>query len=44
MKLSLIVMAGLDPTIHVPAADGIGMTEGGDHRDKPGDHDLRSKQ
>jgi hypothetical protein len=37
-------MTGLDPTIHVPAADGIGVMEGVDHRDKPGDHDLRLKQ
>ena len=44
MKLSLIVMAGLDPAIHVPAADGIGVTEDVDHRDKPGDDDLGSKQ
>jgi hypothetical protein len=34
-------MAGLDPAIHRPTADRIGVAEGMDHRVKPGDDDLR---
>jgi hypothetical protein len=36
---SLVVMAGLDPAIHVLATAWIGVEKGVDHRVKPGDDD-----
>jgi hypothetical protein len=39
--MSTLVMAELDPAIHVTCDSGIGVNEDVDHRVKPGDDDRR---
>ena len=39
--MSTLVMAELDPAIHVTCDSGIGVNEDVDHRVKPGDDDLK---